>query len=61
MLTNDEDECIHNYQNDQALVRSRSLLRIKISNILNLFLISLKVAAVAANCESNVRIHLTGH
>ena len=60
-MTNDADECIHNYQNDQALVRSRSLLRIKISNILSLFLISLKVAAVAANCESNVRIHLTGH
>ena len=37
------------------------LLENKISNILNLFLICLKVAAVAANCESNVRIHLTGH
>ena len=35
--------------------------RIRICNILNLFLICLKVAAVAANCESNVRIRLTGH
>ena len=47
--------------NDQILVRTRPLGRIKICNILNLFLICLKVAAVAANCESNVRIHLTGH